>query len=77
MAHIFHIRRTKILTVRRNGARFSRMAHEKIECAPFSYNLLDICVKENYNDLQLICYRLQLQSQLFGGFLIIRCEYDL
>ena len=36
MAHTFHIRRRKIKTVRRNGARFSRMAHEKLACALFS-----------------------------------------
>ena len=40
MAHTFHIRRTTILTVRRNGARFSRKAHENFACAPFSYNII-------------------------------------
>ena len=36
MAHTFHIRRIEILTVRRNGARFSRTAHQKFASAPFS-----------------------------------------
>ena len=33
----FSIWRTEILTVRRNGALFSKMAHENFTCAPFFF----------------------------------------
>ena len=35
MAHTFRIQRKEMLTVRRDGARFSRIAHENFACAPF------------------------------------------
>ena len=50
MCASFHIQRIVLLTVRRDGARFSRMAHGDLTCAPFVLKLymeiyMEICME--------------------------------
>ena len=55
MAHTFSIQRTEILAVRRKGARFPRMAHEHVTCAPF-FSLKDKDINVKVNPFKVICF---------------------